>query len=150
MFLSDGELSGGQLFLTGAALGVSAHLTYFIHGERNNSSVRIFRSITGGAFFVFVLALTTNKTIFKGLLRGLIPNFGFLIGLTSSIIVYRLFFHRLRKFPGPRIDAISKCPAAGYAYSTGHYFKRLQELHDTYGDYVRTGLFSLSRLLTLD
>jgi hypothetical protein len=147
MFLSRLD---DQLFFTSAALGVFAHLVYFIHNERNNSSVRIFCSIIGGAFFLFVLALTTNKPISKGFLRGLIPNLGFLIGLVFSIIVYRLLFHPLRKFPGPWLDAVSKWRAAYIAHSTGRYFERLQDLHKAYGDYIRTGLFSASKQLILD
>ena len=142
MFLSRFE---AQLFFTSVALGVLSHLSYFIHGEQNNNANAIFRVITRGVFVPLAIALTTNGTASRRLLRGLIPSLGFLVGLGSSIVVYRVYFHRLRKFPGPRFDAISKWGAAYVAYLSRRYFARLEALHIIYGDYVRSGmcLFSL-------
>jgi hypothetical protein len=70
---------------------------------------------------------------------------GFLIGLGGSIVIYRIFFHRLRTFPGRRLDAVSKWGAAYIAYRHRRYFATLQDLHAFYGDYVRIGI-SLSSI----
>ena len=62
----------------------------------------------------------------------------YLFSLFGSIVTYRLFFHRLRHFPGPKMAAASKlwhvwkCRA-----SRGHHV--LNEIHDQYGTFVRTG-----------
>lgn len=62
----------------------------------------------------------------------------FAFGLTSSILVYRAFFHRLKRFPGPFAARLSKLYAV--SLSTGlRYNIELQKLHQKYGDVVRTG-----------
>lgn len=62
----------------------------------------------------------------------------FAFGLTSSILIYRAFFHRLRRFPGPFAARLSKLYAV--SLSTGlRYNIELQKLHQKYGDVVRTG-----------
>ncbi|KAF4534436.1 Cytochrome p450 [Lasiodiplodia theobromae] len=67
----------------------------------------------------------------------------FAFGLTSSILVYRAFFHRLKRFPGPFAARLSKLYAV--SLSTGlRYNIELQKLHQKYGDVVRTGPRELS------
>ncbi|KAJ5291528.1 cytochrome P450 [Penicillium angulare] len=58
--------------------------------------------------------------------------------MLSSIIIYRLFFHRLRHFPGPRLGAASKLWSVYKCRdSRNHLF--LDELNKKYGTFVRTG-----------
>jgi cytochrome P450 len=51
--------------------------------------------------------------------------------------VYNLYFSPLSKFPGPRLAACTNLPNL-YWTSTGQYHLKLKELHDKYGDVVRT------------
>jgi hypothetical protein len=59
----------------------------------------------------------------------------------GSMIVYRLFFHPLRHFPGPTLARVSKF---------WHVFRLsglqnqllLEDLHQQYGDIVRIGMHS--------
>ncbi|KAK8079286.1 hypothetical protein PG994_003093 [Apiospora phragmitis] len=60
-------------------------------------------------------------------------------GLASSILIYRLLFHRLHRFPGPFEAKISRFYAARMHLAT-------QKMHDEYGDFVRTGPRHLSIL----
>lgn len=64
-------------------------------------------------------------------------------GVLASIGIYRLFFHRLRHFPGPRSWALSK-----FALMTtdvkGLRPRALEAAHQKYGDVVRTGPRELS------
>ncbi len=58
--------------------------------------------------------------------------------LFFSIVVYRVFFHRTRHFPGPKLAAVSKFYHTLHATdSRQHLF--LDRLHKQYGDFVRTG-----------
>ncbi|KAK5949832.1 hypothetical protein OHC33_009221 [Knufia fluminis] len=58
------------------------------------------------------------------------------IGLT----LYRLYFHPLAKFPGPRLAAITGWDEFYYdAIKGGRMIWHIQELHDEYGPIVRTG-----------
>ena len=67
--------------------------------------------------------------------------------LTASIFAYRLFWHPLQSFPGPRLARLSKLLAVPITFS-GDMPLHLQRLHQQYGDFVRTGasfLFDLTR-----
>jgi len=60
------------------------------------------------------------------------------LGLLSYValgIVYRIFFHPLSKFPGPRLAAATSWHR-GYHYTFGkgqNIQERLEELHERYG-----------------
>ncbi|CAL5865821.1 uncharacterized protein PFLUO_LOCUS27 [Penicillium psychrofluorescens] len=54
------------------------------------------------------------------------------------VVVYNLYWSPLSKFPGPRIAAVTNLPNL-YWTTTGQYHWKLKELHDKYGDIVRTG-----------
>jgi hypothetical protein len=63
----------------------------------------------------------------------------FNIGLVVSIGIYRLFFHRLRSFPGPFWAKLSRFYATSLAAKNVQYYKEVKKLHEEYGDFVRTG-----------
>ena len=67
--------------------------------------------------------------------------YGFTIALIMSI--YRLFFHRLRGFPGPLLARVSKLWHVSQVLdSKNHQF--LLRMQQSYGDFVRTGLSAQS------
>jgi hypothetical protein len=80
-----------------------------------------------GLFYVF------------GLMKALIFATSFSTGLLASITLYRLAFHRCRKFPGPTAAKISKFYAARLSAKNVQYYKELEKMHEQYGDFVRTG-----------
>ncbi|QDS74140.1 hypothetical protein FKW77_001144 [Venturia effusa] len=51
-------------------------------------------------------------------------------------IIYNLFFHPLRKFPGPKLAAATQLYTS-YANCRGRPFQHLKALHDKYGEVVR-------------
>jgi cytochrome P450 len=53
-------------------------------------------------------------------------------------IVYNLFISPLSKFPGPKFAACTNLQNL-YWTSTGQYHYKIKDLHDQYGDVVRTG-----------
>ncbi|KAJ5202901.1 hypothetical protein N7449_004980 [Penicillium cf. viridicatum] len=53
-----------------------------------------------------------------------------------AFVIYRLFFHPLAKFPGPRLAAITHWYAAFYAWRGSLHIKS-RKWHDRYGDIVR-------------
>ncbi|KAK5988013.1 Cytochrome P450 monooxygenase hepH [Cladobotryum mycophilum] len=58
----------------------------------------------------------------------------------SSVIVYRLFFHPLAKFPGPRLAAATRWYEAYYElfHKGGSQFApKIRELHSQYGPIIR-------------
>lgn len=63
---------------------------------------------------------------------------GYLLGLYSSMVVYRIFFHRLRHFPGPKLASVSKLWHVFHALDSRNH-QLFERLHEQYGDYVRIG-----------
>lgn len=63
----------------------------------------------------------------------------FNLALATSIGVYRLFFHRLRNFPGPWGAKLSRFYAVNLASKGLQYHLQLEKLHKQYGDFIRTG-----------
>ncbi|KAL4896063.1 cytochrome P450 [Aspergillus ambiguus] len=56
----------------------------------------------------------------------------------AALVIYRLFFHPLAKYPGPRLGAITHWYAAFYAWR-GDLHINSRKWHDRYGDIVRFG-----------
>lgn len=73
------------------------------------------------------------------LLRTLAVATSFNTGLFGSILVYRAFFHRLRRFPGPFLAKLSRFPALSNAARTKQAHLSTQRVHEQYGDFVRVG-----------
>lgn len=65
--------------------------------------------------------------------------------LFSSILLYRRFFHRLRDFPGPTWAGLTKFWHVFHCLDSQNHLL-LEDLHQNYGQFVRTGA---SRLLLL-
>lgn len=77
-----------------------------------------------------------RKSTPQALLSSAIINTTFVTVLFSSIAIYRLFFHKLCRFPGPKMAALTKFWNLSLAVE-GRTPARIQALHDKYGDFVR-------------
>ncbi|KAI9702616.1 MAG: hypothetical protein M1820_006122 [Bogoriella megaspora] len=66
----------------------------------------------------------------------LIP--GLLLAWAAAIVIYRLAFHPLARFPGPKLAAITHLYEVYYdVWLGGQYTFKLRELHQRYGPVVR-------------
>lgn len=122
-----------------AFLGVSSHLAVFIRGEHHLYVSQIFYLYTSA----FALLYGTEIMLFAGTSRKaqvatLAVSLSYILALFSSILVYRLLFHPLRKFPGPYGAKVSKFWNVAKAMKSTNY-KVMESLHQSYGDFVRTG-----------
>ncbi|RAL16038.1 cytochrome P450 [Aspergillus homomorphus CBS 101889] len=137
-----------------AVAGVGAHLLYWMHGERNNKAVRAWllsHLIVNVALLAFNLANTQPESWgisswIRGLVTVSVLNTCFYGPLFASILIYRAFFHRLHRFPGPVALKVSKLAAAYSNIGKERDFERIWDLHKQYGDVVRTGPQELSVL----
>lgn len=81
----------------------------------------------------------TDLPIIQFATRVLLLASSFNAGLILSIGVYRLFFHRLRCFPGPFAAKLSRFYAMSKAAEKVQYHLEVAKMHEKYGDFVRTG-----------
>lgn len=62
-----------------------------------------------------------------------------ILGVYLSMLVYRVAFHRLNRFPGPFLARFSNFYFAGLTLKSHQEYVELQKLHKRYGDVVRIG-----------
>ncbi|PSR83512.1 cytochrome P450 [Coniella lustricola] len=127
-------------------LGIAVH-PYMRLVEVDSKATTYFLS------YVFVpLAIVLDLHFYGGLsvsaslLRTFVVVSSFSAGLFASILVYRLFFHRLRRFPGPFGAKVSKIWAFVGCLKRHTSYLDVAELHDKYGDFVRVGPREMSIL----
>ena len=129
-----------KLYLAPAAAAILSHHFIFIRNEHHIQAPYIFRFFLFLALFFYIAeariwALNTSAQAAKA---SAIIIFSYSFSLFTSIISYRIFFHPLRKFPGPVWARVSKFWHVGKLLTQPN-FKVLDDLHQQYGDFVRTG-----------
>lgn len=101
----------------------------------------IFGSILAYFGDIYALISIGNYDVLGALLKTSLFAAAFNAALLTSILIYRLFFHRCRKFPGPLGAKVSRFYAGRLAGKNVQYYKEIAKLHGQYGDFVRTGMF---------
>ncbi|OHW99436.1 cytochrome p450 [Colletotrichum incanum] len=120
-----------------AVAGLLSHWLYFIRGNRTMEAANII------LFYILALALLLFKTTSsQGLYNGIIYyaeiTGSYFLALFTSIGIYRLFLHPLRRFPGPFAAKISKLHTT-WQNRDWKLHQRYLEMHEKYGDFVRIG-----------
>lgn len=124
--------------ITPFCLSVALHLGLFIHGEWHIHAGTIFLAHA----IVFTLLLSKQLVSALPTWYGVVlPFLVYLCGLLGSVAVYRLFFHRLRFFPGPRLAALSKLWHVWLSRNSQSHLV-LDSWRQKYGAFVRTGQYS--------
>jgi hypothetical protein len=123
-----------------AGLGVLSHLTYFIRGEHHESAptLALLCVIVPALLFmgqVVYLKFDTDQAV----LTTTVIYGGYFSALWTSMVVYRVFFHRLNKFPGPFMAKVSKIYHTVLVVRTMDNYLLLDKWHQEYGAFVRTG-----------
>ncbi|RYC59712.1 hypothetical protein CHU98_g6501 [Xylaria longipes] len=132
-----------MLFAASVA-GVTSHLAYFKFGEHHMYGPRYVLA----AILAFSLSVIAQSRLFQfpnqvAALKTLALAASYLSGLFFSLIIFRVLFHPLRRFPGPLGFKVS---SAWFATRlTGRdAFRQLLKLHEKHGDFVRIGSNDLS------
>lgn len=137
------QVSVGQVFTLGlgAVGGLLTHYGVFIHGEWHTQAPNI---LIFHAFFF--MSLFIERHVCKELGYEWLSDASisictsYLASLVTSIVLYRLFFHRLTRasFPGPFYARVTKLWHVWQCrHSRNHLV--LEDLRRQYGDFVRTG-----------
>lgn len=117
-------------------LAVTLHLGLFIRGEWHLHAASIFLAHTLVLILLFAKQLVSAPA--TGYHGVVLPLLVYLCGLPVSIGVYRLYFHRLRSFPGPRLAALSKLWHVWLCRNSQSHLV-LDSWRQQYGTFVRTG-----------
>jgi hypothetical protein len=98
------------------------------------------------AFCVLIFTQAGGYGIMGAILQALWAATTFNITVFASMSVYRLAFHRIRKFPGPVLAKLTRFYATHQYAKNVEYYKELKGMHTKYGDFVRTGPREISIL----
>ena len=129
--------------LTAVTTGILSHICYFNRGEHHFHGVRYIQ-IFVATFATTVIALFQLGEPIDSALAHVAPLvFYYLAGLFTSLLIYRLFLHPLNKFPGPLGARFSNLWFSSQLKDSDG-FRKIQKLHEHYGDFVRIGSSDLS------
>jgi hypothetical protein len=126
-------------FAIAFAAGILLHATIFSrHFEWDRHATNIL--VSASAIFVATVVIIANiehvswslSVSFTGVLTLI-----FLSDHLGSMIVYRLFLHPLRLFPGPKAARITSLWIIKHNLPDLKLYVKLYNLHDRYGDFVR-------------
>lgn len=97
---------------------------------------------------IFTLMQVSGHSLTRAIFQSAWAVTSFNMTVLASMSVYRILFHRIRKFPGPFLAKLTRFYAT-YQYAKNvEYYKELKNMHAMYGDYVRTGPREISILRT--
>lgn len=117
--------------------GVLSHAVYFIHGRQHSrQSVQIICSYILGNILISTLCIQ-SLGFWTGTQRAIQLLASYYVALFGSIVTYRVFFHRTRRFPGPPLARVSKIYAGPWLNRHGKMQEEHLRLAEKYGDFVR-------------
>lgn len=130
-----------QTGLAALLLGVLFHISIPIRHAEFEEIMLPFVGVAcatfGGVLSLF--ATVGELSIIEALVQTATITVFFNAGLLLSIGIYRLFFHRLRHFPGPFAAKLTKFHAVYRSAKHTQLHREREELHKQYGDVVRVG-----------
>lgn len=143
-----------KLLLLAGALGVGFHVSVIPY----EIDFIVWKLLAG---YVSVLALVLyalvrdSGLILQSVINTYLLSLVFTATLATSILIHRIFLHRTRRFKGPFLAKVSKFYAVYLASLNLQHYKEIEkvqfawrvsfsprltgQLHEEYGDYVRTG-----------
>lgn len=119
--------------------GIFSHNAIFIRGEWHLQIPRILLAHS----FLWIctscaIQYSSDTTFGQSLQKATFLFVLYTTALFTSMTVYRLFFHRLSRFPGPKLAAVTKLwHVYQVRHSTNHLL--MTRLYKEYGTIVRTG-----------
>ena len=121
-------------------LGVVSHLYYFRIGEHDLYSVHYLQSAIAFPIIGTVgVWMFSNIDLIKAATLIIQYQAMYICSIWVSMLIYRISpYHRLFAFPGEMSWKLTKFTQCWKNRSFGG-FRVLDELHQTYGEYVRTG-----------
>ena len=137
----DGASGHYELEAASFALGLAIHVGFFSRGELDIAAEKIgkaYATLFGATIGALCLLRGVGQASdLVGILAQACTVFvSHILGLAFSIGVYRFFFHRLRRFPGPALGRVSSFWMLWQSFRH-HQSEKILALHEQYGEYVR-------------
>ena len=124
--------------ISASVLGLLAHQLVFIRGEWHLLAPTLVSLHFMLATLLIIAEVKLNGSVASGSVNALGLITCYSVTLFTSIATYRIYFHRLRHFPGPRFAAVSKLWHVWQCRDSRNHLV-LESLHQQYGSFVRTG-----------
>ncbi|KAH8691979.1 putative cytochrome P450 monooxygenase [Talaromyces proteolyticus] len=133
-------------FLVAASLGVATHVFHFHEGEHHLHPQRYIQVVlllflSGAAYIKYLepcIAITA-AALFSVKLLSI-----YLSGIYLSLVIYRLFFNPLNKFPGHFLARLTAFHHVFQVAPKKDMYRKLYDSHQRLGNFVRTGPNDLS------
>ena len=125
--------------LVGTTLGVASHLGYFIHGEHHMQVAWISAVFIVAPLALFVTLskyIEDNPYLEAGKITAVAAG-SYFTALSTSILIYRAFFHPLHNFPGPFTAKLSKVTHVLRIAKNSQNYLQNEQLFEKYGQFVR-------------
>ncbi|KAI8626135.1 cytochrome P450 monooxygenase-like protein [Xylariaceae sp. FL1651] len=123
-----------------AVAGILSHVGYFIQGEHMLTAPSLVVAAFSCPPVVIVLIRGLAGMSFSHAAQlTFVGYLTYMTALFTSILIYRVFSHPLRHFPGPRLARLSQFYHFFHVRAKVDNYKHLDRLHAQYGEYVRAG-----------
>jgi hypothetical protein len=123
----------------GAILGLASHLGFFIHGEHHMQTTKITAFFIIAPFVLFAITVreSSGRSYLEASKITAVGTVSYFTALSTSILVYRAFFHPLRNFPGPFSAKLSKITHVFKIAKDSKNYLLNEVMFEKYGEFVR-------------
>lgn len=134
-----------SFILAGGIGGVATHLLYFHRGEHHLYPQRYLQvlfilSLTVAGIFRYIAKVTTSDAIYLSARLTTV----YIAGIYLSVVIYRLLFNPLNKYPGPLLARLTAFDHVFRVAKNKDMFLKLYSAHQKLGNFVRIGPNDLS------
>lgn len=122
------------------ASGVFLHLSLYRRGEWDLAIPKVVGVYVAISVCTVVWNVFENTDSLAVATRGVLwLDVLHFMGIAGSMSIYRLYFHRLKAFPGPFWARLSNGYHTLLSAKNLSVYEEVQKLHRHYGDFVRIG-----------